>query len=60
MSHAKDHTSSTRTLLVLRAIIQSPKRFTKKELANKYSVSTYAIDDDFTAIKNAGFDFSKL
>ena len=56
MANEKEHKSSTRTLLVLRAIIQSPKRYTKKELANKHSVSTYAIDDDFTAIKNAGFE----
>ncbi len=56
MSKAKDQTSSTRTLLVLRAIIQSAKRYTKKELARKYNVSPYAIEDDFMAIKNAGFE----
>ena len=53
MAKEKEHTSSTRTLLVLRAIIQSQNRYTKKELAHKHGVSTDAIDDDFRAIKNA-------
>ena len=58
MAKEKDHNSSTRSLLVLRAIIQSQNRYTKKELANKYGVSTDAIDDDFRAIKNAGFEMT--
>ena len=58
MAKEKEHASSTRTLLVLRAIIQSQNRYTKKELANKHGVSTDAIDDDFRAIKNAGFEMT--
>ncbi len=56
MATEREYTSSTRTLLVLKSIIQSPKIYTKKQFAFKYNISIDAIDDDFTAIKNAGFE----
>lgn len=56
MATEKEYTSSTRTLHVLKAIIQSGKRYTKQQLADKHGVSKDTIDDDFKAIKNAGFD----
>ncbi len=56
MTTEREYTSSTRTLLVLKAIIQSPKVYTKKQLASRHNVSTDAIDADFRAIKNADFE----
>jgi biotin operon repressor len=56
MATEKEHRTSTRTLLVLKAIIQNSKKYTKQQLADMYGVSKDAIDDDFRAIRNAGFE----
>ena len=56
MANEKEYTSSTRTLRILKAIIQSGKIYTKKQLADRYGVSVDTIDDDFRAIRNVGFE----
>ena len=41
---------------VLRAIQEQPYRYTKRQLAEQYGVSKDAIDGDFDAFRNAGFE----
>jgi predicted DNA-binding transcriptional regulator YafY len=55
-SKQHEHGTKTRLLRVLRAVQEQPYRYTKKELAERYGVSKDAIDGDFRAMRNAGFD----
>jgi len=48
-----------RVLQLFRAILERPKRYTKKELAATHSVSTDTITDDLTAMVNAGFELER-
>lgn len=45
-----------RLLKVMRALLEQPYRYTKKELAERFGVSTDAIKDDFEDFRTAGFD----
>ena len=55
---SKEHEYGTKTRLmwVLRAVQEQPYRYTKRQLAEQYGVSKDAIDGDFDAFRNAGFE----
>ncbi len=50
-----DYSTKTRLLRLLIAIMERPKIYTKRKLAEIYGVSTDTIKHDFEAIRNAGF-----
>lgn len=56
MSRFKDHSSGVRLLYILKAILEYPYRYTKKELAKMYNVSTDAIKSDLEDMRQAGFE----
>ena len=58
MKNEKEYTGRIRSLRILFAIVESPFRYTKKQLADKYNVSESAIKDDFEAFKSAGFELT--
>lgn len=51
-----EYGTRARVLKIFRALLDQPKRYTKKELAEKYSVSDDTIADDLRIIVNAGFE----
>jgi predicted DNA-binding transcriptional regulator YafY len=55
----KEYTGRTRSLRILRAIIESPFFYTREELARHYNVSKDAIKEDFEAFANAGFELAR-
>ncbi|MEM7658042.1 MAG: WYL domain-containing protein [Bacteroidota bacterium] len=57
MSHLPEHEygHKHRILLVLRALVDSPYRYTKKELASKFGVHKDTITNDFKDFASAGF-----
>ncbi|MFM2268904.1 MAG: hypothetical protein RL757_2345 [Bacteroidota bacterium] len=59
MATEKEYTGRIRTLRILRALVELPFYYTKKELARIYNVSLDTIKDDFTAIESAGFDLQR-
>lgn len=56
MSNAKDDTPKFRTLRMLRMIVESPRTYTRNDLAKRLGVGKDAILDYFNEIKNAGFN----
>jgi len=56
MAKEAEYGTRTRILRVLRAILDRPSAYTKKELADKYGVSPDTIKGDIDAMKNAGFE----
>ena len=54
----KEYSTKTRVLRVLKAVTDSPFRYTKKQLADIYDMSESGIKDDFRQIRNAGFDLT--
>jgi predicted DNA-binding transcriptional regulator YafY len=56
MQIIKDTTKNFRVLQVLRAIMERPNGYTKKDLMERCEVSESTIKRYFTEIKNAGFD----
>ena len=59
---SKEHTSRTRVVRVLRAIIERPHGYTLKQLAERYGVSDDTIRGDFEAIRNGDFlvEYAKI
>ena len=56
MTSEKEYSSSTRTLKVLLAILESPNRYTNSDFQNLHNVSKDTIRRDIDAMKTAGFD----
>ena len=56
MAKEAEYGTRTRILRVLRAILDRPSAYTKKELADKYGVSPDTIKGDIEAMQNAGFE----
>lgn len=54
-----EHGTKIRLLRILRAIIEQPKRYTKQELATKYTVHPDTITGDFEAFVSAGFEMDR-
>jgi predicted DNA-binding transcriptional regulator YafY len=59
MTNEKEYTSSTRTLIILLAIIESPNRYTKADFMARHNVSEDTIKRDIDAMKTAGFDIKQ-
>ncbi len=55
MAVEKEYTGRSRSLRVLRAIVQSPFIYTLKRLAEKYQVDESTIKKDIKAYRDAGF-----
>lgn len=51
----REYGTKLRLLRILRALIDHPFGYTKRQLADSYSVSPDTIKSDFITIKNAGF-----
>lgn len=56
MAKEAEYSTRTRILRVLRAILDRPYAYTKKELAERYGVSPDTIKGDIEAMQNAGFE----
>ncbi len=54
-----EHGTRARVLLLLRAIADQPRRYTRRELASKYDVNADTISGDFEAMTTAGFVLAK-
>ncbi len=59
MSQEKEYGHKLRLLLVLRALLERPRHYTKRSLASKFGVHPDTIGNYFTDFKNAGFDLVK-
>jgi predicted DNA-binding transcriptional regulator YafY len=57
-STSHDTTAKKRVLEILRILIENPGHYTRKKLAELYSISPDTISRDFESIKNAGFDLT--
>jgi len=55
MSKEAEYGYKVRLLRIMRALLEQPKRYAKRELREKYGVGKDAIDNDFQAFKSAGF-----
>lgn len=55
MATEKEHTTRTRVLRVLRAILERPYGYTVHQLCERYGVSEDTIRGDFEAMRNADF-----
>lgn len=51
----REYGTKLRLLRILRALIEHPYGYTKRQLADRYDVSPDTIKGDFTAFRNAGF-----
>lgn len=51
----KEYGTRTRTVKVLRALVERPYGYTRRQLAERYNVSSDTIKGDFDAITTAGF-----
>ncbi|MCB9289647.1 MAG: WYL domain-containing protein [Lewinellaceae bacterium] len=56
MAGEQEFGTKMRLLMVMRALLEQPYRYTKKELARRFKVDPDTIKSDFEAFKNAGFD----
>lgn len=56
MGREAEYGTKMRLLRVMRALLERPYGYTKKQLANIYDVDPSTIKEDFTAFRNAGFD----
>lgn len=54
-----EHGPRTRVVRILRALIEQPRRYTKRDLAEKYGVSIDTITGDFKCIQEPGFVLDK-
>ncbi len=52
----KDTNARQRTVEILLAIAEHPRRYSKKDFAERYGLSTDTIGDDFEFIRNAGME----
>ncbi|MBK9336389.1 MAG: WYL domain-containing protein [Lewinellaceae bacterium] len=59
MAKEAEYSTRTRILRVLRAILDRPYAYTKKELAEQYGVSPDTIKGDIEAMQNAGFELQQ-
>ncbi|MCB0649928.1 MAG: WYL domain-containing protein [Saprospiraceae bacterium] len=55
MKKEHEHGSKTRILLIQRAILEQPYRYTIKQLADQFGVNPDTIRNGFRDLKNAGF-----
>lgn len=51
----KEYGTKLRLLRVMRALLENPKHYTKRQLAEVYQVTPDTITNDFEALTNAGF-----
>lgn len=56
---AAEYGTKVRLLRIMRALIERPFGYTKKQLAQIYNVDPDTIKHDFNAIKSAGFEMKK-
>ncbi len=54
-SKEKEYSYRTRLMRIVRALIERPYGYTKRDLAEIYNTHLDSISGDFTAIRNAGF-----
>lgn len=59
MSSEKEYTGRVRALKILKAIVEAPYFYTKKQLAKRYEVDETQIKRDFEAFRTAGFDLDR-
>lgn len=52
----KEYNGLTRSLRILRTVVESPYFYTKKKLAERYEVNESSITRDFRAFENVGFE----
>lgn len=55
MATDREYGTKLRLLRILRALMDRPFGYTKRQLAGRYAVHEDTIKNDFTAIRNAGF-----
>ncbi|MCU0341285.1 MAG: HTH domain-containing protein [Spirosomaceae bacterium] len=56
MNTFHDDSPKKRLLLVLRALLENPYQYTRKQLATKYGTSTDTIKKDMEELRNADFN----
>ncbi|WNJ20030.1 WYL domain-containing transcriptional regulator [Pontibacter sp. G13] len=58
MKQEKEHGTRLRLLLVMRALIEQPGRYTKTELAKKFNIHKDTVTNYFNDFRNAGFELA--
>jgi predicted DNA-binding transcriptional regulator YafY len=56
---SEEYGTKTRLLRIMRALIERPFGYTKRQLADQYGKHIDTINGDFEAFKNAGFEIQK-
>jgi predicted DNA-binding transcriptional regulator YafY len=59
MKKEAEYGTKVRVLRILRALLERPLGYTKRQLAERYGVSVDTIDHDFNAFRSAGFLLKK-